>query len=462
MRLLKVYFLVVLSLFVFSLFNLARAENETVAAVSKTTITGWSQNGGYSSVCSAAAQSLISSLVGRAFASVSELTAEVTAFTCEHGAELVSVNLTANGGRVLWKRPSTSYYMDFQLTGASSLACPDSTYTLSGTFCVRPSCPAGATRQLDGSCSCPSGYTLSQLTNTCVEVCSQYQGVESFEGLMADPSKFQPFCDSSGCAWVFSRSSETPTGYTGGGLSLPAYDVYARGAGVCGEGDNVSVTAQKEEALANDSQPAKPNPDCAENVITTSSGEVVCVPESVPNSRKPEIVRNKKSEVDQAGNIKETEKIQIIDPKTGASNTVTVESDSTGQKTTTETETRQGGSGSGSGSGSGDGDCSGDDCTEGGNDPLGPAGSFGDASGEIEEAKGRLISEFNAIKSEASELFSPSSVGGGSLPCPPPVTVLGVPFSICLSDYSDQLGVIALAVMAMAYISAAFILLRGK
>ena len=113
----------------------------------------------------------------------------------------------------------------------------------------------------------------------------------------------------------------------------------------------------------------------------------------------------------------------------------------------------------------GDGTCE-TDCGEG----DGPSttsltapsqGSF-DGQGEewdqkIAAAKGQINKGLGDLKGVFSPIGDLSLSGGGSLYCPPPVTVMGASFSLCLDKYANSLSWIGSAVYAACAIIALFI-----
>lgn len=160
---------------------------------------------------------------------------------------------------------------------------------------------------------------------------------------------------------------------------------------------------------------------------------------------------------------------QTTDPVTGQTGTKktteTVTKDASGNTTGTSTSDKTGTSDSGSGDGSGDepGQCAKEPnspmCKKG---TVPQKGKFDDGQdAKVTAAKDQLRAKFAEVKSAASAMFSGSlATGGGSLPCPPPITILGKSWTICFSQYSDQLSMIGTFVMLAAAVGAAFIVLR--
>lgn len=160
---------------------------------------------------------------------------------------------------------------------------------------------------------------------------------------------------------------------------------------------------------------------------------------------------------------------QTTDPVTGQTGTKktteTVTKDASGNTTGTSTSDKTGTSDSGSGDGSGDepGQCAKEPnspmCKKG---TVPQKGKFDDGQdGKVTAAKDQLRAKFAEVKSAASSMFSGSlATGGGSLPCPPPITILGKSWTLCFADYSDQLSIIGTFIMLAAAVGAAFIVLR--
>lgn len=352
--------------------------------------------------------------------------------------------------------------VDLQFVNAKTPYClSGDTYDALTDSCSGLTCPDGFIQSSDRlTCTkkqCPAGWKLNTLTNMCVDVCNQYIGVENNEGMMIDPAKFQSYCDSSSCAWVFARASAKPTGYVINGLAYPAYDVWSKGAGLCSD---ANVSGQKDGSKSKDPKPTAPPCGDNEGVLTSSSGKVACVPEGTTTARKPEVKKTESKETKPNGEIITTEKKTVTDPATGATWTSTTSTSST-DGTTTKVE-NSGGNGTG---GTGLGDNSGNEPGECAKEPDSPMcrkgtvkekGKFGtDQDAKLEEAKAQLTAKFNEIRTNLQGALSASvGAGGGSLPCPPPITVLGRQISVCVNNYADQLSVIGSIIVFAAAIIA--------
>jgi len=81
---------------------------------------------------------------------------------------------------------------------------------------------------------------------------------------------------------------------------------------------------------------------------------------------------------------------------------------------------------------------------------------------EIAQAKADLLSTFNGIKSEASQLVSfNAGSGSGALPCPPPIDIspFGT-FDLCFQSYETELSIVGTIIIFIAYFLALAIILR--
>ncbi|WP_104685608.1 hypothetical protein [Pseudomonas cerasi] len=76
---------------------------------------------------------------------------------------------------------------------------------------------------------------------------------------------------------------------------------------------------------------------------------------------------------------------------------------------------------------------------------------------KIDDSKDEIKDGLDKLKSVFSPIGDLSLGGGGSLYCPPAVTVLGKSISFCLDKYSGSLDWIAQAVLFMCAVIALFI-----
>jgi hypothetical protein len=80
---------------------------------------------------------------------------------------------------------------------------------------------------------------------------------------------------------------------------------------------------------------------------------------------------------------------------------------------------------------------------------------------DIVSAKAELLAQFDTIKSEANSLVNFSEGGSGSLPCPPPVDIIGFgTFEICMTDYAEQLSIVKVVLLMVGSFLALSIVLR--
>lgn len=320
----------------------------------------------------------------------------------------------------------------FKCDGA--LVCPDSSYTLVGQNCVKPDQPCEESQiQRDGVCVCDPSVLAAFPT--------QYG--ESMQGSGSTPSSacvggcmrnVGDFCLGGGGSWWCSGGSWTSQKCSGGATDTP--------------------------------KPPNKKPPCdaSEGVMTSSSGTVACVPEGTPNARQPKKAQTTSKETLPDGTVKETTKSTVCDDATGACNTTTTTktTSSGGSVTNDEKVTDSGGDGA---MGTGTGDNSGDEPGECAKEPNSPMckkgqvkekGSFAEGQdAELLEVKGQLTAKFNEIRAQLSAALQTSTgVGLGSLPCPPPVSVLGATISFCVADYSEALSSIGAIVVFAAAILA--------
>lgn len=301
--------------------------------------------------------------------------------------------------------------------------CPNGG-TLSGTNCVH-TCPVGQIEQSDGSCASPcpvfDGTDKPELTTqpstcTCPVGTKWYYGggcrktcaAGSEAGVMANAgfdiniAKGQIEGCYGGCGvqhkagvyYIFKDgSTSAPAAYTGWACS-------GNGVGTAptGNGQPQPDNQQTKEA---DKKP--PLCGAGEGVITSSSGNVLCLPAGTPNTSTPKVASKKAEETYPDGSKKVTTSTDTTDPYTGATDTRTTTTSTGGMAgpagTTTSTGTKSSNStGSGAAAGEG-GDC----------DPsktaCGGPGKFGE-NGNLYEKKypngldGLLTAKYNDLKSK--------------------------------------------------------------
>lgn len=338
-------------------------------------------------------------------------------------------------------------------TCVGALACPQG-YTLNGNMCERPD-------------ECPPDKPTKLANGTCVDVCAAYLGVEQSAGLMIDPLEFKDYCQPLGsqlCGWGFSRAVPD-AGHVVDILAYPAWEVFEVGTGPC----NVA----KPKAIPTTPGLPDKKPPCAatEGVLTSSSGTVACVPAGTPGARKPKVEHSKETTNGPNG-PEEKNTVKTCDPKTGACTTNSNSSSgSSSSKEDATDESINDGKGDGpptyGDGGDGDGEEKGQ-CALEPDSPMCREGDVkdktgfndGELEGEIQQAKARYKQTLETISTQMSSLLKSNLAGGGSLPCHPPITVLGKQFSLCFSEYESQLSIIGAFVMLAAALMSAFIILR--
>ncbi|MDR1996479.1 hypothetical protein [Azonexus sp.] len=155
--------------------------------------------------------------------------------------------------------------------------------------------------------------------------------------------------------------------------------------------------------------PCKPG----EGVLTSSSGNVKCVPEGTPGN-EPEVKNTKKQETYPDGSTKDTETTETKDPGSGATHTETKTTNTPGpgggtQSGTpgTTTSSGPGGAGAVDGAGNGNGDKDGDKDGDGECDPKSEMCDSPDTGG-LYEKKGK---DFKTVFSNFSNGVQSSGVG---------------------------------------------------
>lgn len=344
----------------------------------------------------------------------------------------------------------------------------------------------GYFRDSHGTLSCPSGVPKDDGSNYCqVKTCpSGYDGPMTIDGVpdmcrpavkcepsqinrdgvcVCDPAHLASFPTAYGGA--MEGTGESPSSACVGGCMRNTGD-FCLGGGDKWWCSGGSWTAQTCTGGPTDTKmPENKKPPCAatDGVLTSSKGTVACVPEGTPSARKPDVAKTEQKQTAADGTVTTTEKTTTKDPATGAT-TTTTSTTTTAPGGATSTATSETSSGS-NGMFKGTGDNSGNEPGQCAKEPDSPMckkgtvkekGQFDSAQGaKLQEAKDQLTAKFNEIKLAASAAFTAStSSGSGTLPCPAPITVLGKPVSLCVSDYSNQLSVIGAIIVFAAGIIA--------
>lgn len=357
--------------------------------------------------------------------------------------------------------PGTSFPYDGSVASVyTSQACDTANgWVPQNGQCYRPDpCPMYGTSSGDSAgaappsgCTCPAG-TKWQPGGGCRKTCDTGAG----ERPWGDPSLSFPAGASEACfgGCVVQPQSDEFYAYPDGSR------LYSHSTST-GWACDTSQTAPTKPPTPDapklpPGKPSTPSPACGEGegVLTSSSGRLGCVPQGTPENKlptapTPQVQKTNTFTRDSTGQEITKETVLVRDPTTGAYQETSTTTDGNGNSTTS----GRGGNGPSSG-----GFCAENPdhitCIKG---TVGDKGKFDVNAGEVDQARSRLRAEFDAIKAQASGLFSASSSAAGSLPCPPPVMVLGRSFNVCLTDKADALSVIAAVVMLAAAIVAAMI-----
>jgi len=170
-------------------------------------------------------------------------------------------------------------------------------YTQNGANCERPDCPAGQSRNPDGTCQ-----------NACE---ARAQGAPTyawFKSIVGGQTLEGSYCD--GECTVGVNPASTGTAYNNGKEKIQRYEIVTTAAPCTS-----STLPTKTEASNEPPEPPK-KPLCAptEGVLTTSSGTIACVPPGVPTQSTPEVKKTKSVEQFPDGSTKTIETTYTKDP----------------------------------------------------------------------------------------------------------------------------------------------------
>lgn len=340
---------------------------------------------------------------------------------------------------------------DPHVTADYSWACPNGgTLALSGgVYVCNKSCTAPQVLGLDGVCASPCEGSQIRKEGSSECVCDP-------EHLKMFPSQYGEYMEGSG---------SMPDSACVGGCMRKTGD-FCLGGGTKWWCSGGAWTTQKCSGGPTDTKmPDNKKPPCSggDGVMTSSSGRVMCVPEGTPDMRKPDVQKSESKQTAPNGDVTVTDKTTTKDPATGATatTTTTTTTAAAGGSTSATTETNSGASGMTGGTGDNSGNEPGE-CAKEPDSPMCKKGTVKDKGkfdneqdAKLTEAKQQLTDKFNQIKEQLSAAFQSSAgVGGGTLPCPPSVDVLGKQISFCVQNYADQLSPIgAIIVFAAAIIA---------
>jgi len=219
-------------------------------------------------------------------------------------------------------------------TAIGEYVCPNGG-TLSDTMCTK-SCTPPQVLQPDGSCSAP---------NPCPAKSGGY-------GWMAAPVsgsslESQTYCDNGCMVGLNAPSGANNPGfsYTNGQQRLQKYEIVYPGA-QCSSG--APLPSSTEPSKTPPEPPKRPNCSPNEGVLTSSTGQVHCVPEGTPASKPPIVTKEQQTKTNGDGTTTTTETTTTRDSQTGAEekkststtkdgngNVLSVTSDTTSKGTTT-------------------------------------------------------------------------------------------------------------------------------
>jgi len=376
----------------------------------------------------ATSQSVSAYVIGNVSSTVSFADA-CNKFVSANGFTFFEINVYSTYAQCRFLQNGSLNSQNVTVSTVAGYVCPaDQGWTLSGSSCHRPDCVSPQVRQADGTCAVP---------------CPVYDGTDKPD-LTAKPANCS--CPS-GTKWFYGGGCRKTCGYGAGSVANAGWDIaIAKGAttacfGGCevqhGSGGYDILKDGSHSAPATytdwackgtglgsaptpDGQPTpdaqkikeadKHQPKCGagEGVITSSSGNVMCLPAGTPNTSTPKVETKKKTESYSDSSTKTTETTTTTDPNTSATHTSTTttttpsSSGSAGMAgpvgTSTSSESKAtNASGTGTGE-DGEGDC---DPTE--KACSGKAGEFGE-NGDLYEKKyqnglpGVLTEKYNALK----------------------------------------------------------------
>lgn len=289
-----------------------------------------------------------------------------------------------------WTRNGSPEQSDSGTSMAKQVAyqCPaNQNWTLSGSNCTRPDCVAPNVRDsADGVCKPPEA--------PCPVFSGSLPGTDSLSATKPDScqcpagTKWFPYngcrklCDSANIGAVANAGFDlaiakgAATGCFAGcevQHGAGAYDILKDGSysaqatytGWACAGTGVGAPSTADGQPQPDSSQLDPTkkhpPKCGsgEGVITSSSGNVLCLPAGTPNTSTPKVESSKKTETFPDSSTKTTETTKTTDPNTGATSTSTSSTSTGGQsgEAGTTTSTENGTGKDGDGDGDGDGEC---------------------------------------------------------------------------------------------------------
>lgn len=351
--------------------------------------------------------------------------------------------------------------------------CPEGTHAggIDMALCLAD-CIGDQTQQADGSCRCQSGnnvgtsfaYGADGSAGNCANGCSYKPGAASW-----CPGGVAAALGLKDAASVTCYGSATSTGDICGSNApnrpnipltpRPPVPPDTSGTGADGSTPDPKNTPDNSKS---------PESCGASGGTYYTSGGVGKCGTATPDNAMDKVTTNKKSTTTTNPDGTTTTKTESTETTTGPDGTqVTKKSESSVTKDGAGNVIGTSGSNStGSGSGKSDsgqvGDCTlepdAPHCRKG---TVKAKGKFESLDPKVAEAKAAFQSYFDTVKIQAKAAVGTfSGSGGGSLPCPAPIQVLGRPFTICAAKYESQLSVIGLIVMFIAAVASVFIVFK--
>ena len=185
--------------------------------------------------------------------------------------------------------------------GCDAYLCPPNQgWTLSGSTCSRPDCPANTTRdETTGAC-----------TSVCETRAQQAPTYGWYTSAVGGPSVEGSYCDS-GCS-VALNPAPTGTSYNNGVTKIQRYEKvnlpFACTNGAAIPGTSVDPGQVPPEP------PKRPPCAATEGVLTSTSGRIACVPSGTPSAQTPQVRKEFKIDRFPDGSTKTTETTYTKDP----------------------------------------------------------------------------------------------------------------------------------------------------
>lgn len=190
-----------------------------------------------------------------------------------------------------------------ELFPQGAYVCPSTGgWTLSGSNCVRPDCPANTTRD----------ETTGQCTSVCETRAQSAPTYQWYVSAVGGPSVEGSYC-SDGCT-VALNPAPTGTSYNNGKDKIQRYEQVTLGI-ACTNGTPLPATNAVPENTPKPPEPPKRPPcDATEGVLTSTSGTIACVPPGTPSAQTPQVRKESKTDRFPDSSTKTTETTYTKDP----------------------------------------------------------------------------------------------------------------------------------------------------